>query len=459
MIDLALVAQFVLWLFVVGAFLATRQATIFHPATVYLAFHGLVFVLRPILVHVFGFEANWEYMWFRPTDEYFVKTLAVSSVALVCLVAASVWVGWSQISFGALRVPEFSPTERRALLLTTLLLAPLAAYSIFATRNGIAGERVNGIYIMTNSTGYINEAQHFIMPLLCGWLLVTRFHWLNLFPSLLYVGYRAWFGWSRWTILLFLLLIVMAYCWHFRKRWLPLWSVAVAIPVLILFNLLGHNRDLLKSIVTGEEVRVVDHDPGMTREEKLRKQLDTQDYSNFDYLSYVVSVVPERTEEYSYGTQYLQLFTEPIPRILWKGKPVGAPVKTISLGAYGNFVGLTVSLPGDGWISGGWIGLVVTLSLVGAVLGWAHRTFWTHTENRLGCLLYLVGLAMVPQWYRDGGISISKFLLFTLSPVILWSLFTWLLGPRLVPGRSLIIPAGSLPGMAPVPAGPDRFYQ
>ncbi|HWD91560.1 MAG TPA: hypothetical protein VG938_04340 [Verrucomicrobiae bacterium] len=443
MIELSLTVQVVIWLVVIGIFLASGQASLFHPVTVYCIFHGLVFVLRPILVRSFGFDANWNYMIFQPTDAYFIKTLAVSSVALIVFATTCVVVGWAKPVFLTDRFPGFNAVERRALLATTLLLLPAVAYSIYATRNGIEGERVNGIYIMTNSTGYLNEAQHFAIPLLGAWLVATRFHWFNLAPISLYVGYRVWFGWSRWTILLFLLMTVLVYCWFYRRKWIPLWSIVLAIPVLALFNLLGHNRDLLKQFFAGESLHVVEQDVGMSRAEKIRKQLDTQDYANFDYLSYVVSVVPERTEAFSYGAQYLQLFTEPIPRILWKGKPVGAPVKMINIGAYGNFVGLTVSICGDGWISGGWVGLVITLAVAGALLGGAHRWFWRNTDNVLAAMLYLVALAMVPQWYRDGGISIFKFLLFNLFPVLVWMGMNWLMGPRLVASHFVPLPPGA----------------
>ncbi len=443
MIEAALTAQVLFWLIVLGVFLASGQASIFHPLTVYWVFHGLVFVLRPVLVHSFGFDANWNYMVFQPTDSCFVKTLAVSSVALLFFAVACLWTGWAQPMFQHPQPPQFNPVARHALLVVTIVLLPAIVYSIFATRAGIEGERVNGVYIMTNSTGYLNEAQHFVIPLLGAWLVVTRFHWLNLFPILVYLGYRVWFGWSRWTILLFLLMIVLAYCWYHRKKWIPLWSVAAAIPVLMIFNLLGHNRDALKQLLAGEPVQTIDSNAGMTHEDKLRKQLDTQDYANFDYLSYVVSVVPERTETFTYGAQYLQLFTEPIPRILWKGKPVGAPVRTINIGAYGNFTGLTVSLCGDGWMSGGWVGLIITLSLAGAILGRAHRWFWQNSENANAAMFYLVALAMVPQWYRDGGISIFKFLLFNLFPLGMWLAAKWFFGQRLVPGYSVLLPPGA----------------
>jgi hypothetical protein len=219
----------------------------------------------------------------------------------------------------------------------------------------------------------------------------------------------------------------------------------VAIPILLLFNVIGHNRDMFRSALSGEETHVAEFDPGMTADEKLKRQFDTQDFASFDFLTYVVWLVPGKIGTFSFGLQYVQLFTEPIPRILWKGKPVGPPINTrIYLGDYGNFTGLTVSLPGDGWLSGGWIGLVITLSTVGFVLGRAHRSFWRNTENRLGCLLYLVGLAMVPQWYRDGSvISMSKFLLFTLTPVLVWIGILWLLGQRWVPGYTMLLSRGT----------------
>ena len=443
MIDVALIAQVILWIVMIGFFLGSRQASVFHPATAYLAFHGLVFVLRPILVYVFGFDTNWAYMGFKPSDDVFVRTLAVSSVGMVCFVATSLFFGRSRLVFADQTPPTFSLLEKRALLVTTLMLLPAMAYSIYATRNGVAGERINGIYIMTNSTGYINEAQDFIMPLLCVWMVVTRFHWLGLVPSILYVGYRTWYGWSRWTILLFFLLVVVMYCWYHRRKWIPFWSVFMAIPILLLFNLIGHNRDMFKSLLTGEDTHVAEFDVGMTADEKLKAQFDTQDFANFDFLTYVVWAVPAKTGTYTFGVQYVQLFTEPIPRILWRGKPVGSPVKTIDVGAYGNFTGLTFSLAGDGWISGGWLGLIITLSAVGTAVGLAHRRFWRNGENTMGCILYLVALAMVPQWYRDGGISIAKFLLFNVTPILMWMGMKWLIGRRLIPGYSVLLPAGA----------------
>lgn len=447
MIDPALAMQVLIWLAVLGVFLASGQASIFHPATLYLGFHGMVFVVRPLLVHYLQFDSVWNYMIFQPDETDFIRTLAVSSVALLCFVGGCLFFGWSQPGFAPALSPTLSPLQFRALLWTTVILLPYIGASIATTQGGAAeaGERAaNGVFIQTHSTGWLNDAQFMLAPLLCVWLIVTRFHWLNLPPVMLYVAYRSWTGWSRWTIVLFFLMVTFAYCWQQRRKWLPLWSILFAIPLLILFNLLGHNRDLLKDYFTGQQSYEQKHDlrPGMSEEEKRNLRLDTQDFANFDYLCYLVGVVPKRTGGFTYGTQYLQLFTEPIPRILWRGKPVGSPVHTINITAYGNFVGLTVSLPGDGWLSGGWIGLVITLSLAGTVLGKAHRWFWRQSEKPMAALFYVSGLAMIPQWYRDGGISIYKFLLWTWLPFLVWLGLIWFLGHRSVRGHSLIVRPG-----------------
>jgi hypothetical protein len=61
----------------------------------------------------------------------------------------------------------------------------------------------------------------------------------------------------------------------------------------------------------------------------------------------------------------------------------------------------------------------------------------------MAALFYLVSMAMLPQWYRDGGISISKFLFWNLTPLALWAGVTWLMGQRVVPGPSFLLPPGA----------------
>ena len=443
MIEVGLLCQALLWLLVLGVFLATRQATLYHPLTVYLGFHGLVFVIRPMLVHYLNFDTNWRYMHIRPPENIFLLTLAVSSVALVVFALACVSSGWAKTSFSAASPDPFSVAQRRGLLLTTLLLGPLIAYSIRSlTSGGLEGHHEGGTFVLTGASGYTLEAQYMIGPILCAWLVVTRFKWTSLPPLAMYVAYRSYTGWNRWTIVLLFFGVALVYAWHARMRWIPAWAVLLGIPLFFLFHTLGENRDYFRQLFAGTAPRQ-QVDQSLSKTERIKAKYDTQEFANFDFLCYVLTVVPDKTGTFSYGCQYLQLFTEPIPRKLWAGKPAGAPIGFFNLNNYGNFLGLTPSLPGDGWMSGGWLGVIITLGIAGGLLGRAHRYFWQHSQQNMTSLFYLIGLAMLPQWFRDGGISISKFLFWNLAPLIIWLGFTWLAGERLVPCQTIIVPGGT----------------
>jgi hypothetical protein len=444
MIEIALGFQILVWLVVLGVFLASGQASVFHPLGMYWAFHGLVFVIRPLLVYYLGFNRVWEYMRFEPSPDEFVKTLAVTSTGLVVLTATCLWFGKANPRFNG-PVPRFSLEQSRGLVITTVLLLPLCVYSIYAAYHETGGERAaNGVFIHTGTTGYALDAQFMLAPLLCLWLLKTRFHWLNLIPILLYVAYRSWIGNARWTFVLFFITLTLQYCWYRRLRWLQVWTLALAVPVLILFNIVGHDRGAVRAFLSNDtsDREQIDTTAGMSVVEKRNARWDTQDFANFDYLTAIISSVPERTSTYTYGVQYLQLFTEPIPRVLWHGKPAGAPVATFNINNYCNFLGLTFSLVGDGWSSGGWIGVIVTLGLVGAILGFAHRAFWANSDRAMLSLCYLSFLAISPNWFRDGGISVFKFLLWTWLPILVLPVVIWVIGHRQVPGSEIIIRRG-----------------
>jgi hypothetical protein len=443
--QLAFFGQVLLWLVVLGLFLASRQASIFHPLGMYLAFHGLVFILRPIFVHCFGFHSTWDYMGFEPDPNQFVRTLVVSSVGLAALATTCLVVGRADPVFPKGPAPVLTPEQSAAVTIITVILLPLMAYSIHAAAGDTGGQSAaNGIYILTKTTGYLTDAQFMMAPLLCLWLLKTRFHWLNLVPILAYIAYRVWCGWARWTFLLFFVTLVLQYCWYHRLRWLQAWILAAALPMLALFNILGHNRGVLQTYLKEGTITLNTSDlaAGMSAEEKHRQQLDTQDFANFDYLAAVVAVVPDRSGAFTYGTQYLQLFTEPIPRILWRGKPVGAPISFFGMNQFVNFTGLTISLVGDGWISGGWIGMILTMALAGVVLGLAHRSFWANSRRPMPSMLYLTFLSVSPNWFRDGGISVFKFLMFTWLPFLMVPVVVWILSGRFVRGGSVDLRQG-----------------
>ncbi len=429
MIGVTLAFQTTLWLALGYLFLRTRNASVFHPFGYYWLFHGIVFVFWPVIAYAFDFETPYFVMWFYPTESQSLAALWLSSIGLFVFAIFS-WVLDPSIPQFDRPLPNaFGANEWKAFFITAALLAPVGIYSAYFNLSrqaaGFAGDVVadvmerdptTGIVGFTNTTGYFYEAQEALIPLCLMMIWGTRFRFYSFIPLAIFIADRLFVGWGRWTIILTLMIVALLFLVRRRARWVPMWIIIVAIPFFIAFKTLGENRDSFKAVFTGE-VPVADV---VATDQPWIERFDQLDFANFAYLTYVMDVVPEKAGSYSYFTQYLQLFTEPIPRILWPGKPFGPPIDWVNLNSYGNFVGLTTSLVGDGWISAGWLGVVITMAVVAYILSRTHRWYWRGEATHEKILTYCTLLPLTLQWFRDGGISISKFVLFTLGPIFLW---------------------------------------
>ncbi len=100
-----------------------------------------------------------------------------------------------------------------------------------------------------------------------------------------------------------------------------------------------------------------------------------------DYNLYVVAkltrVFPERHAYLGWEIPYLSLI-RPIPRALWSGKPEGL---SVSIEDALDVEGLTLasSFVGEAYMSGGFIGVMLTAIALGAIVGWWNH--FGHTQN------------------------------------------------------------------------------
>src|SRR5262249_26999475 len=140
---------------------------IFHFFTFYTIFHGLVFVLRPLLLQFGGFGFTYSYMRFNPTAETVSLTLVVTNMSF-CLFAFMVWwAGWKVPRFEPKPGP-MSPLRRQALIVPFAALGSLVLYSAFINSaprvfEGSGGIEMvidpdTGIQTLTNTTGYLLDA-------------------------------------------------------------------------------------------------------------------------------------------------------------------------------------------------------------------------------------------------------------------------------------------------------------
>ena len=427
MLPVVLGFQAVVWLLLCWNFIQNRSGSLYHPFGYYLVFHGIVFVIRPILEYAFDFHIAFDYMWFYPNEDRIIFTLFLSTWGLI----AFALFGWAFDRTGPhfdRPLPSgFTAVEWQAFYILVILILPFAAYSFYLNiAQGLGGSNlvqgyrdpITGIYTLVNTTGYVAAADNALIPCCLMLIWAMGFRPWSYVPFLIFLALHAYIGWGRWAFILSVAMLGLLALFRKKQRWIrPSW-ILIGIAVFIVFQQLGQNRDYYQELISGEP-----HDEDvLDRNRPWVERFDGLDFANFDYLTYIVDIVPDKSDTYSYFTQYLQLFTEPIPRILWRNKPYGSPVDLVNLNNYGNFVGLTQSLVGDGWVSLGWLGVFVTLGLVGYVNLRLHRWFWNGEATNFKVLAYCTYLPLTMQWFRDGGISIAKFVLFTVMPLVLWQI-------------------------------------
>lgn len=427
MIALALGLQAGVFLVLAAIFASRRGASLLHPLAFYLAFHALVFVIRPTLVHALDFDQQFRLMRYQPTPAEFVLTLTVASLGL--LVFAVVLL--PQRPVPAPRTPpglHFDRTQRQAFWLTLGLLLPWALYgarqdmAIFGT---FAGRGEAGMIIdpetaqsyFTGTTGYIVKAHNLLVPIAALFAAVYRFRIWALLPLAGVVAFRAYLG-SRWGMVIAVAILLLLCLHHRGMRWPPAGVALAALPLLAAFHLVGENRDALREALGVGPLR---YEAVQPRTESGLDKLDTPSFANFDFLAYIVAVVPERSNTHSHFTQHLEIFTRPVPRMFWPDKPRGPPIKLVDLNDHGWFGTRTRSLVGDGWISAGWPGVVLTCGAVAWVLGRLYVWYQRRADSLFPALVYACFLPVTLMWFRGGNIvSAARYGFWMLLPVLVW---------------------------------------
>jgi hypothetical protein len=403
------------------------EESIFSPFVWYYIFHVFVFLIRPIIAHAYDLNIAYEYMQFNPTDHDYAVTHLVVSIGLLAFMHGYMN---SIYTYRQSKIVDKILTlniQWKPLILTWITLLPLALYSIYMGANTLLGneagvqmDRVNGVAINTSHIGYLVDAQ-FLMIGLCVLLIYKlNFKWYSYFPLVLYLFFRALTGWARWSILLTIFNVVFLFLHKQRKKWPPLAAIYYSLPIILIFYFLGRDRSILFNLFMGygpsEVVTITDV--------SVFQFLDGLDFANFDYLSYIIAHVPNVSGTFTWGTQYLQIFTEPIPRLWWPGKPAGPPILLVDLNSFGNFVGLTTSTLGDGWMTLGFPGAMIAQYLFGNILGKAYKWFKANPDSALVSIIYLTLSSLFIMLYRDGGIlSMLKFLLATILPFVVYIVY------------------------------------
>lgn len=446
MYEVAMAFSVICYLAVVLYFVRSEAFSLFHPLTFYAAFHGFIFVFRPIVAWNLEYRQIYRTFDFVPTPADKLTVILASNLGFLCFSAACLYFGSAAMRFKEDRITQ---TERIKLtppfLLIAAICSPIGIYSLISVWSsaaaigqgyeGMIRDAGTGIAINTTSNGYLMEAQ--LMLASCSAILawLFRFRLLALAPILGFVVYRAGTG-GRGPFITALVSVGLLYLYQQRRR-IPSLRVSMLLLVAIAaFTLVGVDRGASIRRAIGNETS-----SEVFGEIKQDDQfLSGMDFGNLEYFEYLVFAMPERTGTYGYFVDNLQIFTEPIPRVLWSGKPVGPPFNKIHLMDFGSPIGMTRSLPGQGWYSLGWPGVVIWCSLWGWGLGLLYRRYVEGPQNTIQTAAYMIFLPILIVAFRDGQlITIFRQGLFFIGPIAVWYLVSRYLGiPSAATVRALI---------------------
>ena len=427
MYEAALALSVVCFVLVTGYFVRSPAFSIFHPLTFYIAFHGLLFVFRPILARINDFDLVYRGYGFTPSPSdkltvILAANLGFLTFAFFCLLSGNVVMRFKQDGYANAERERLKPL----LFWVLALCVPIGLYSLAKVWNGAVSSGIGfdamvmdagtGTIVNTQGNGYLAEAQ--LMLASCGALLawVYRFRLLAILPLVGFVVLRAGTG-MRGPFVTALVTVGLLYLYEHRRRMPSLRIGALLVVVVLLFGTVGNDR--------GQTIRkAIGNDTASDVFYKTRANerfLEGMDFANLEYFEYLVYAIPQRTHTYGYFIDTLQVLTEPVPRILWKNKPIGAPFNRIFLLDYGRAVGMTRSLPGQGWYSLGWVGVVIWCGLWGFVLGWIYRRFAEGPQSTFKTAAYMIFIPILIVAFRDGQLmTVFRQGLFYVGPVVLW---------------------------------------
>lgn len=429
MIEVMLALGLAVWVVVNIYYVRQPQASLLHPATFYSAVHGFLFVFRPIYGYFDPFRTIYIIYGFQPTTMERVLALAATQLSFVAFMLVAIRIG-AQSPNRTSVLEDRRRSLRMPVLAVAAVLGPIALYSklsaIGAKLSGTSSmimDAETGLTYNTENVGWFTEAQNMLVPITVMIAWIFRFKPVALLPLGIYGLLQASTG-GRGVLLFALIAAAMLWLYDQRRRW-PEWRfVAVGMAAIAIFYFVGQDRGAgVRSIVTGEE-----YVERITAESETFRGLDHMDYANMEYVEFVVWYVPERSDTYGYFIDNLQLFTEPVPRVLWPGKPLGPPIQMFDFYEYGTPIGMSTAVPGYGYLQGGLLGAAAWAAFLGLLFGLGYRIFARRGDSPLITLAWVIMLSATILFFRDGGLlTIARNSPFLLGPIgAVWLLCAFL---------------------------------
>jgi hypothetical protein len=414
-------------------------------------FLGYVYVPWQILI-----GGDWTYLLRLGThldnNYYLIKTLILVNIGFVSVVLG--YFSRYGLRYAAsVKMPPVIIIQKVALAVGFIFLA-LAIYSIINYhRIPIIHKQVLSSYelnewgqaIFTGVSGYVVLSINFLLGVGLTWYYVSinnNLAWRILAWSLI-IGYLILCvlrGWHRAGWVLLLVGLVSMELIRQGRRWPALKYVVCAIPLFIIFNISGADRDAWDMVLEEGRPSREYIEKGMDRigGEGIKNDISNYEYNTFQVLHYHQGV------PFEFGrTYYNRWIVAALPRVVFKDKDnyrlplniskVRDPAFRYTIGSCtGIYIEFYQNFGVPGIIGGGFL------------FGMALHMLWlifqncisTEISHRYFILLYAGIIAFFPQLMRDGLASLIDGYFFVLAPIIVTLLlskkYVQMLGLKLV---------------------------
>lgn len=389
-----------------------------HPGTIYLFFHIYSFTMRLIGLE-FGSPTLFQDSGrFEPVQHFeIVRASLWADAVLFGMTLAWVWASARDLKKGELH--EQVRDSRSHLSLSYIWSVPMIIFPIgllglwaYAYLPGVGGERVDLGEWQTSSWLFITQTWAGLALLaLIYWY---GFKWRLVLPMAVYLLLMAVQGYHRFRVIVPIILLVQIFLDRRKLKWPPIY----VLPLLIVFAAIFFPLKTIGKFT--QEGRSLDEIVDFSKD-SINSALvnDHPDEAFLDQFASALTLI-DRNEKFYYGSTYLPLILNPIPRQFWKDKPGLADYeKDFSTEARPMFeMGMIVTFLGESYANFGIYGLIMIPFLLAY---WLARIYFR--AYRKGYLTvyrfaYLLVACNLIQVYRDGLVSIVLFTSVNMMPLV-----------------------------------------
>lgn len=416
------ISSTIIWLAAVLYVIRVKKCPIYHPLFIFLAYHFLGFIVRPLLILDSGFSPAWLRIGYEPSETGIVLVTLTLNLALISTLVGFNYFDRNKI-IPKLEIPEFIISNRLYFYTLLLILSSISLYaiskSIGDTENVFSyeldiddkgGRRLSGV------SGYFTSLSLFMPGILIFLFSIRQTRTLSLILTSCFVLVRFYAGSNRTSFVVVLLAIFLIYQVIQNRRYASLWLMLPIVFSAFVFEVIGADRTAIRKVLDGALTPTQMY---LNYKEKRGGNSLTSDAMEFDVSTAAIDFITQY-DGYTYGTQYLRLLIWPIPRQIWPDKPVYT--STLDLNQYGFFRDLTITNYADTYSAGSFPAVVFGFFILGAVFSRIYRLA-ANTKKPITFSFYWIFVVYLFLILRDGGVTFVIFWAFALVPIIL---LTWI---------------------------------